>query len=45
MTNQLFYGDNPDVLRDCIASESIDLIYLGSYSDHDHHAAILGSCI
>ena len=28
MTNKLFYGDNLDVLRDEIASESVDLIYL-----------------
>jgi adenine specific DNA methylase Mod len=28
MTNQLFYGDNLAVLRDEIASESVDLIYL-----------------
>lgn len=26
--NQLFYGDNLDVLRDRIASESVDLVYL-----------------
>jgi len=28
MTNRLFYGDNLDVLRDSIADESVDLIYL-----------------
>jgi site-specific DNA-methyltransferase (adenine-specific) len=28
MTNRLYYGDNLDVLRGAIASESIDLIYL-----------------
>lgn len=28
MTNRLFYGDNLNVLRDQIASESVDLIYL-----------------
>ncbi|HEX8527795.1 DNA methyltransferase [Allosphingosinicella sp.] len=28
MTNKLFYGDNLDVLREQIASESVDLIYL-----------------
>lgn len=28
MKNQLFYGDNLDILRDHIADESIDLIYL-----------------
>jgi site-specific DNA-methyltransferase (adenine-specific) len=28
MTNKLFYGDNLDVLRDHIASESVDLVYL-----------------
>jgi len=28
MTNRLYYGDNLDVLRDHIASETIDLVYL-----------------
>jgi DNA modification methylase len=28
MTNRLYYGDNLDVLRGAIASESVDLIYL-----------------
>jgi site-specific DNA-methyltransferase (adenine-specific) len=28
MTNKLFYGDNLDVLREQIASESVDLVYL-----------------
>lgn len=28
MTNKLFYGDNLDVLREHIATESVDLIYL-----------------
>jgi site-specific DNA-methyltransferase (adenine-specific) len=28
MTNRLYYGDNLDVLREHIASESVDLIYL-----------------
>jgi 16S rRNA G966 N2-methylase RsmD len=28
MTNKLFYGDNLNVLREQIASESVDLIYL-----------------
>jgi site-specific DNA-methyltransferase (adenine-specific) len=28
MTNALYYGDNLDVLRDSIAGESVDLIYL-----------------
>jgi site-specific DNA-methyltransferase (adenine-specific) len=28
MTNALYYGDNLAVLRDSIASESVDLIYL-----------------
>lgn len=28
MTNRLYYGDNLDVLRGSIASESIDLVYL-----------------
>ena len=28
MPNALYYGDNLDVLRDSIAAESVDLIYL-----------------
>lgn len=28
MTNTLFYGDNLQVLRDHVASESVDLVYL-----------------
>jgi site-specific DNA-methyltransferase (adenine-specific) len=28
MTNKLYYGDNLSVLRESIASESVDLIYL-----------------
>jgi site-specific DNA-methyltransferase (adenine-specific) len=28
MTNKLYYGDNVSVLRESIASESVDLIYL-----------------
>ncbi|MFZ1087061.1 MAG: DNA methyltransferase [Terracidiphilus sp.] len=28
MANQLYYGDNLQVLRDAIASESVDLVYL-----------------
>ena len=28
MTNRLYYGDNLDVLRDHIATESVDLVYL-----------------
>jgi site-specific DNA-methyltransferase (adenine-specific) len=28
MTNQLFYGDNLSVLRESVADESVDLIYL-----------------
>ncbi len=28
MTNHLYYGDNLRVLRDSIATESVDLIYL-----------------
>ena len=28
MNNALYYGDNLDVLRESIASESVDLIYL-----------------
>ena len=28
MTNHLYYGDNLDILRNDIASESIDLVYL-----------------
>lgn len=28
MTNRLFYGDNLDVLREHVASQSVDLVYL-----------------
>ena len=28
MTNQLYYGDNLQVLRDSVANESVDLVYL-----------------
>jgi site-specific DNA-methyltransferase (adenine-specific) len=28
-TNTLFYGDNLDILREHIADQSVDLIYLG----------------
>ena len=28
MTNKLYYGDNLDVLRNSIADDSVDLIYL-----------------
>ena len=28
MANKLFYGDNLTVLRDSIATESVDLVYL-----------------
>jgi site-specific DNA-methyltransferase (adenine-specific) len=28
VTNKLYYGDNLDVLREEIASESVDLVYL-----------------
>jgi DNA modification methylase len=31
MTNQLFYGDNLEVLRKYIADESVDLCYFNSY--------------
>ena len=35
MTNKLFYGDNLDVLREHIASESVDLIYLDPLFNDD----------
>lgn len=28
MTNRLYYGDNLDVLRDHVASGSVNLVYL-----------------
>lgn len=28
MTNKLYYGDNPSVLRAHVADESVDLVYL-----------------
>lgn len=30
MSNNLFYGDNLDVLGEQIASESVDLVYVAS---------------
>ncbi len=50
MANALYYGDNLDVLRDSIASESVDLIYLdppfnsnASYNVLFHSSAGTGS--
>ena len=28
MTNRLYYGDNLDILRQYVADESVDLVYL-----------------
>ena len=28
VTNHLYYGDNLQVLRECIATESVDLVHL-----------------
>jgi hypothetical protein len=45
MTNKLFYGDNLDVLRDHIASDSVDLIYLDDQIEafQDEQTWYLGS--
>jgi 16S rRNA G966 N2-methylase RsmD len=44
----LFYGDNLDVLREHIASESVDLIYLdppfNSNANYKKLAPKLGTC-
>ena len=32
MTNTLYYGDNLDILRQYIAYESVDLVYLDPLS-------------
>jgi hypothetical protein len=42
--NLLYYGDNLDVLRRYIKDESVDLIYLVSYSQN-RTAHGLGACI
>ncbi len=41
MTNALYYGDNLDVLRDSIASESVDLIYLDPPFNSDANYNVL----
>jgi hypothetical protein len=35
MTNKLFYGDNLDVLRASVPSESVDLERLGDFKGED----------
>jgi 16S rRNA G966 N2-methylase RsmD len=51
-TNTLFYGDNLDILREHIATESVDLVYLDPpfnsnrnynvlFKDESGHAAAL----
>jgi adenine specific DNA methylase Mod len=37
MANKLFYGDNLAVLRESIATESVDLIYLDPPSDASYN--------
>ena len=39
MTNRLYYGDNLDVLRDHVATESVDLVYLDPPDQRDAIAA------
>jgi site-specific DNA-methyltransferase (adenine-specific) len=41
MTNRLYYGDNLDVLRDQIADESVDLIYLDPPFNSDANYNVL----
>ena len=42
MTNKLFYGDNLDVLRERVADESVDLVYLDPpENDVDEHSICL----
>lgn len=41
--NQLYYGDNLEVLREHIASESVDLIYLDPPFNHGRFAPELNS--
>jgi site-specific DNA-methyltransferase (adenine-specific) len=41
MTNKLFYGDNLEVLREHIASESVDLVYLDPPFNSNANYAIL----
>lgn len=42
MTNKLFYGDNLDVLREHIATESVDLIYLEAPFNSNAGSVVLG---
>jgi len=41
MTNALYYGDNLDVLRESVASESVDLIYLDPPFNSDANYNVL----
>lgn len=42
-TNQLFYGDNLPVLREHIASESVDLVYLDPpFNSNRSYSVIFG---
>ncbi len=45
MANHLYYGDNLTVLRDAIASESVDLAYLDPpfNSNADYNALLKAS--
>ena len=43
MTNRLFYGDNLDVLRDQITSDSVDLVYLDPPFNSNANYNILGT--
>jgi site-specific DNA-methyltransferase (adenine-specific) len=44
VTNKLYYGDNLDVLRDHIATGSVDLIYLDPPFNSNPLAPKLGTC-
>ena len=41
MTNKLYFGDNLDILRACIADESVDLIYLDPPFNSQAHYNVL----
>jgi site-specific DNA-methyltransferase (adenine-specific) len=46
MTNHLYYGDNLMVLRDNVAAESIDLIYLDPpFNSNADHNVLFKTCV
>ena len=44
MANHLYYGDNLDVLRESVISESVDLVYLDPPFNSNALALVAASC-